>query len=111
MAQLQGTGDAEQVETLLQYLETNQKGFYGAQTLWDQVSDAGKQVCVQGSGAIEKHVDLRICRRFKGQGMRWTRAGANRLLKLLLIRWRSLNRCISIKQMLNRNRTSSRVQL
>lgn len=82
MAQLQGTGDAEQVETLLQYLETNQKGFYGAQTLWDQVSDAGKQVCVQGSGAIEKHVDLRICRRFKGQGMRWTRAGANRLLKL-----------------------------
>jgi len=31
---------------------------------------------------VEKHIDLAICRRFKGQGMRWTRKGANRLLKL-----------------------------
>lgn len=33
---------------------------------------------------MEKHIDLTMCRRFKGQGMRWTRAGANRLLKLRL---------------------------
>jgi hypothetical protein len=39
---------------------------------------------VEGSGAIEKQMDLAVGRRFKGQGMRWTRKGANRLLKLRL---------------------------
>lgn len=82
MARLEGTGDEEQVDALLSYLETNRNGLYGAQEIRDRLSDAGKMVCVHGSGAIEKHIDLRICRRFKGQGMRWTRAGANRLLKL-----------------------------
>jgi len=41
-------------------------------------------VAVDGSGAIEKQLDLVVGRRPKGQGMRWTRRGANRLLKLRL---------------------------
>jgi Uncharacterised protein family (UPF0236) len=82
LAKRNGVGDPEQVETLLGYLETNQEGFYGAHSLKDELSPEGRRVCVVGSGAVEKHVDLTIDRRFKGQGMRWTRKGANRLLKL-----------------------------
>jgi hypothetical protein len=84
MARLNGIGDPEQVDKLLVYLEANQGGFYGARSLRPQLSPDARLVCVEGSGAVEKHVDLTICRRFKGQGMRWTRAGANRLLKLRL---------------------------
>jgi hypothetical protein len=82
LAKRNGVGDPEQVEALLGYLETNQAGFYGARSLKDELSPEGRRVCVVGSGAVEKHVDLTIDRRFKGQGMRWTRKGANRLLKL-----------------------------
>jgi len=82
LAKRNGVGDPEQVETLLGYLETNQEGFYGAHSLRSELSAEGRRVCVVGSGAVEKHVDLTIDRRFKGQGMRWTRKGANRLLKL-----------------------------
>ena len=84
LAQLNGLGDAERVDALLTYLETNQEGFYGAHSLRPHLSHEARLVCVHGSGAIEKHIDIVICRRFKGQGMRWTRAGANRLLKLRL---------------------------
>jgi hypothetical protein len=82
LARLNGIGNPEQVDKLLTYLEANQKGFYGARTLRPQLSPEARLVCMEGSGAVEKHVDLAICRRFKGQGMRWTRRGANRLLKL-----------------------------
>lgn len=82
LAKLNGLGDPEDVEKLLNYLETNREGFYGARSLRERVSEKAKQLCVEGSGAVEKHIDIVICRRFKGQGMRWTRRGANRLLKL-----------------------------
>lgn len=82
LARLNGVGDPEQVDKLLTYLEANQQGFYGARSLRSHLSPKAKMVCVEGSGAVEKHIDLAICRRFKGQGMRWTRQGANRLLKL-----------------------------
>jgi len=82
LARLNGLGDPEQVDKLLTYLEANRGGFYGARSLRPQLSPEARLVCVEGSGAVEKHIDLAICRRFKGQGMRWTRKGANRLLKL-----------------------------
>jgi len=89
LASLNGIGDPEQVDKLLTYLQANQRGFYGARSLRTQLSPEARLVCVEGSGAVEKHIDLAICRRFKGQGMRclsWpgrgTRQGANRLLKL-----------------------------
>lgn len=34
------------------------------------------------ASTVEKHIELVIGRRFKGRGMRWTRAGANRLFEL-----------------------------
>ncbi|MEW6569346.1 MAG: UPF0236 family transposase-like protein [Chloroflexota bacterium] len=82
LARLNGIGDADEVDKLLAYLEANQGGFYGARSLRPQLSPEAQLVCVEGSGAVEKHIDLVICRRFKGQGMSWTRTGANRLLKL-----------------------------
>lgn len=84
MAKSAGVGDPERVEQLLNYVEANREGFYGARSLRDKVSEEARLVCVEGSGAVEKHIDLAICRRFKGQGMRWTRAGSSRLLKLRL---------------------------
>jgi hypothetical protein len=84
LAQLNNLGDPDRVASLLGYLHTNQAGVYGARSLRPRLSAQAKLVCVQGSGAVEKHIDLTICRRFKGQGMRWTRTGANRLLKLRL---------------------------
>jgi hypothetical protein len=82
LAKINAIGDPERVEALLGYLEANQAGFYGARSLRPHLSPEARLVCVEGSGAVEKHIDLTICRRFKGQGMRWTRKGANRLLKL-----------------------------
>lgn len=82
LAQINGIGDPERVESLIGYLQANLSGFYGARSLRPHLSPAARLACVEGSGAVEKHIDLVICRRFKGQGMRWTRAGANCLLKL-----------------------------
>jgi hypothetical protein len=82
LAKINGVGDPALVESLLGYLQANQAGFYGARSLRPLLSPEGRLVCVEGSGAVEKHIDLTICRRFKGQGMCWTRKGANRLLKL-----------------------------
>ncbi|HLE80473.1 MAG TPA: UPF0236 family protein [Dehalococcoidia bacterium] len=84
LAQSAGRGDPQRLATLLTYLQTNQGGFYGARSLRPRLSEQAQLVCLEGSGAVEKHIDLAICRRFKGQGMRWSRAGANRLLKLRL---------------------------
>jgi hypothetical protein len=40
-----------------------------------------KGVLVSSSGAMEKNIDVVIGRRFKRQGMSWTKEGANNLLK------------------------------
>lgn len=85
MAKINHVGDPERVDKLLTYVKSNRNGFFGARRLREKLSDQAKLVCVEGSGAVEKHIDIGICRRFKGQGMRWTRAGANRLLKLRLL--------------------------
>lgn len=77
-----GEGDPERVSHLYHYVQANQQGFYGALRLREQLSPAASLCAVVGSGAIEKEQDLVVCRRFKGQGMRWTRRGANWLLKL-----------------------------
>lgn len=93
IAKATGIGDPQRVDNLLTYVQANRQGFHGASTLRAKLSDQAKAVCVYGSGAVEKHIDLVICRRFKGQGtpalaagasVRWTRRGANHLLKLRL---------------------------
>lgn len=84
LARLAGDGDPERVAHLETYLRANREGFYGARRLRKRLSPEARLVAVEGSGAIEKQMDLVVGRRFKGQGMRWTRKGANRLLKLRL---------------------------
>lgn len=84
LAHVHGQGDPKRVASLETYLRSNQQGFYGARRLRPNLSAQAKLVAVEGSGAIEKQMDLAVGRRFKGQGMRWTRRGANRLLKLRL---------------------------
>lgn len=84
LAQAVGDGDRERIAQLWGYLVANQHGFYGTRRLRDQLSPAARPVAVVGSGAIEKQQDLVVGRRFKGQGMRWTRRGTHRLLKLRL---------------------------
>ncbi len=84
LARATGMGDPERVAKLATYLRANQEGFYGARRLRERLSSQARLVAVEGSGAVEKQMDLAVGRRFKGQGMRWTRRGANRLLKLRL---------------------------
>lgn len=82
LARLAGDGDPERMAQLLTYLKANRHGFYAARRLRERLSPEASLVAVEGSGAIEKQMDLAVGRRFKGQGMRWTKKGANRLLKL-----------------------------
>lgn len=77
-------GDPLSLDTLLGYVRANAHGLYGADQLRPHLSPAARLVAVHGSGAVEKHIELVIGRRFKGRGMRWSRRGANRLLKLRL---------------------------
>lgn len=78
--QLLGKFSPEEAQGLLGYLEANQEGIWGSLSLKDKVES--QEVLVRGSGAIEKNIDTVIARRFKGQGMRWSRKGASHLLAL-----------------------------
>jgi hypothetical protein len=78
-------GHSEKLDDLLGYLEENWDGIYGSRNLKGKVG--AKEVLVVGSGGIEKNIDLALCRRFKGRGMSWSRAGAQNLLKLRLLRY------------------------
>lgn len=82
VAKALGVGDPDKVAQLEHYVRRNQQGFYSARRLRAQLSPQAQLVAVEGSGAVEKQMDLAIGRRFKGQGMRWTRKGANHLVKL-----------------------------
>ena len=78
-------GPSEKLDDLLGYLEENWDGIYDSRNLKSRVG--AKEVLVVGSGGIEKNIDLMLCRRFKGRGMSWSRAGAQNLLKLRLLRY------------------------
>ena len=77
-------GPSEKLDDLLGYLEENWDGIYGSRSLRERIG--AREVLVVGSGGIEKNIDLMLCRRFKGRGMSWSRAGAQNLLKLRLLR-------------------------
>ena len=77
-------GPSEKLDDLLGYLEENWDGIYGSRNLKDKVG--AREVLVVGSGGIEKNIDLALCHRFKGRGMSSSRAGAQNLLKLRLLR-------------------------
>jgi len=81
-------GDNERkkkITALASYIENNFDGLYGSRSLKDRVE--AKRVLVSSSGAMEKNIDVVIGRRFKKQGMSWTKEGANNLLKLRILRY------------------------
>ncbi len=82
-------GPSEKLDDLLGYLEENWNGgakyLYGSRNLKGKVG--AREVLVVGSGGVETNIDLALCRRFKGRGMSWSRAGAQNLLKLRLLRY------------------------
>ena len=78
-------GPSEKLDSLLGYLEENWGGeFMGSRGLRSRIG--AREILVVGSGGVEKNIDLILCRRFKGRGMSWGRAGAQNLLKLRLLR-------------------------
>jgi len=84
LARLQAQANVERILQFESYLSTNRHGIHGARRLRERLSGAGRRAAVEGSGAVEKQGDLLVSRRFEHAGMRWTKAGANRLLKLRL---------------------------
>lgn len=67
LAKANGLGDLEQVESLLTHVQANRPGFYGADRLRKKLSAKARLLCMYGSGAVEKHIDLVICRRLPGR--------------------------------------------
>lgn len=84
LTRLKAQGETEQLDELIEYLESNWEAVYGAWSLREKVK--AREVLVVGSGAVEKNIELVIGRRFKKRGMSWSRAGANNLLKLRIER-------------------------
>lgn len=84
IARLAAEVDTDQLRQYESYLRSNLHGIHGARRLRAQLSARARLAAVDGSGAVEKQGDLLVSRRFEHAGMRWTKAGANRLLKLRL---------------------------
>ncbi len=82
LARLQAQGNSERIEQYEAYLRANLHGIHGARRLRTLLSEETRSAAVDDSGAVEKQGDLLVARRFKHAGMRWTKAGANRLIKL-----------------------------
>jgi len=70
----------QKIADLATYIENNLDGLYGSKSLRDKVEAKGVLVC--STGAMERNIETVIGRRFKKQGMSWTREGVNNLLKL-----------------------------
>lgn len=78
--------DKEKKEELIQYIENNKDGIMSFRKLKTIYSEIDGKMLNCGSGAMEKNIEINIGRRFKKQGMHWSKAGANRLLKLRLMK-------------------------
>lgn len=84
LRRMKAQGETEKLDELMEYLESNWQGLYGAWSLREKVK--AQEVLVVGSGAVEKNIELVIGRRFKKRGMSRSHAGANNLLKLRIQR-------------------------
>jgi len=76
-------------QELVAYVAQHAQAITAVDRLRPQVSVGARRLLTHGTGAMEKNIEVFIGRRFKRWGMRWTRAGAHRLLKLRL--W--IHRC------------------
>jgi hypothetical protein len=80
-------GDARSEEArreLLGYVARHAEAITAVDRLRPQVSPQARPLLTHGTGAMEKNIETVIGRRFKRWGMRWSRRGAHRLLKLRL---------------------------
>ena len=71
-------------QELLAYLTGHREAITAVDRLRPRVSAVARSLLTYGIGAMEENVEVWIGRRFKCWGMRWTRAGAQHLLKLRL---------------------------
>jgi hypothetical protein len=71
-------------QELLGYVTRHAEAITAVDRLRRQVSPQARPLLTHGTGAMEKNIETVIARRFKRWGMRWTRRGAHRLLKLRL---------------------------
>jgi len=71
-------------QELLGYVRRHAEAITAVDRLRPQVSPQARPLLTHGTGAMEKNIETVIARRFKRWGMRWTRRGAHRLLKLRL---------------------------
>ena len=78
------TDEQQEITQLLTYVSRHQASLYTVHTLKETFPDPA--LLNVGSGAIEKNVEVIISRRFKKQGMCWTQAGADHLLKLRILK-------------------------
>jgi hypothetical protein len=76
----------EKREDLIQYIENNRDGIMSFRKLKVKYPEIDRKMLNCGSGAMEKNIETNIGRRFKKQGMHWSKEGANRLLKLRLLK-------------------------
>jgi len=76
--------EQQEITQLLTYVSRHQASLYTVHSLKEKFPDPA--LLNVGSGAIEKNVEVIISRRFKKQGMCWTQAGANHLLKLRILK-------------------------
>ena len=70
-------GDPDKARELSVYLANNGDHLHTYRTM-------GPGDWMHGSAPAEKHIELTVNRRFKRRGMRWSRAGARRLLAIRL---------------------------
>lgn len=78
------TRSEEARQELLGYVTRHAQAITAVDRLRTQVSPQARPLLTHGTGAMEKNIETVIGRRFKRWGMRWTRRGAHRLLKLRL---------------------------
>jgi len=71
-------------QELLGYVTRHAEAITAVDRLRPQVSPAARPLLTHGTGAMEKNIEVMIGRRFKRWGMRWSRRGAHRLLKVRL---------------------------
>lgn len=76
-------------QELLGYVTRHAEAITAVDRLRRQLSPEARPLLTHGTGAMEKNIETVIARRFKRWGMRWTRRGAHRLLKLRI--W--ISRC------------------
>ena len=88
-------GDPEHVLKRLRQFYARTKDMQLKQRLGDLLKYIGNniegitnytKVGYYGSGAVEKTIDVTICRRFKNRAMGWQAGGANNLIRLRMLK-------------------------